>query len=167
MKATTLTLLWHPNPGSTNGTKPLCVDAWIERGTYLVSMAYIQPKFMWKPSYESRLEKERKVNVAVTKPDHMDLLEIARVQDEVVVDRTKHPLAHSKTCFTIETRKCTYLFQAQTVKEKNQIVYGLKLTVARLASLLMVRDARAVHEFFEPVAGGGGGVPGQAPDWAK
>jgi hypothetical protein len=166
MKATTLTLLWHPNPGSSNGTKPVCVDAWIERGTYLISMAYIQPKFMWKPSFESRLEKERKVNVAVTRPEHMDLLEIARVQEEVVVDRKKHPLAQSKTCFTIETRKCTYLFQAQTVKEKKQIVYGLKLTVARLASLLMVRDMRAVHEFFEPVAGGGG-VPGQAPDWVR
>lgn len=164
MKTTTFTLLWHPNPGSPNGSKPVCIDAWIERGTYLLSMSYIQPKFMWKTSYESRLEKERKVNVAVTKPEKIDLLEIARVQGEVRIDRSMHPLAQSKSCFSIETRYGMYLFQAQSVEEKEQIVYGLKLTVVRLASLLMVRDMRAVQEFFEPVSAH---VPGQAPEWAR
>jgi len=40
------------------------------------------------------------------------------------------------------------LFETQSTEERNRIVYGYKLVIARLASLLMLRDPRAVEEFF-------------------
>ena len=54
------------------------------------------------------------------------------------------------------------MFEAQSKQERGRIVNGLKLVIARLASLLMLRDLRAVDEFF-----GGNAVPGEAPVWAK
>jgi hypothetical protein len=54
------------------------------------------------------------------------------------------------------------LFQAHTTQERDRLVYGLKLVIARLASLLMLRDIRAAEEFFGAFANS---VPGDAPVW--
>ena len=54
------------------------------------------------------------------------------------------------------------MFETQSKQERGRVVNGLKLVIARLASLLMLRDLRAVDEFF-----GGNSVPGEAPDWAR
>lgn len=62
----------------------------------------------------------------------------------------------------IETQKEVLLFESETTEERDRIVYGLKLVVARLASLLMLRDIRAADEFFGAVSNG---VPGEAPVW--
>jgi hypothetical protein len=52
------------------------------------------------------------------------------------------------------------LFAAQSAGERDRIVYGLKLVIARLASLLMLRDIRAAEEFFGATVNN---VPGEAP----
>jgi hypothetical protein len=116
---------------------------------------------MWKPTFEGELGNRRKINLSV---EYFDLLEIARIDNSPQdIDRSVYPLAHEPSCFAIKTKTDYFLFQAQSVGEKFQIVFGLKLVVARLASLLIVRDMTAVEEFFEPVDAV---VPGQAPSWA-
>lgn len=164
MKSCKMHLLWHPNPsqdGVTATPRPCCIQAWIERGTYLLNQNFVQPKFMWKPAFESQLGNKRQINLRV---EFFDLLEIARIDNSPKgINRTAYPLVHEPSCFAIKTKTDYFLFQAQSVGEKFQIVFGLKLVVARLASLLIVRDMTAVEEFFEPTDAV---VPGQAPAWA-
>ena len=69
---------------------------------------------------------------------------------------------NSNRSFEIITQNGKYLFETQSKQERGRIVNGLKLVIARLASLLMLRDLRAVDEFF-----GGNSVPGEAPAWAR
>ena len=162
MKSEQLPLLWHPTPTKARPTRaPLCVIAWIERGTYLSTQAFVQPKFMWRNAKEMNLE-ARRLNIASESPERVDLLEIARVQDAPTIDRQMYPFANKRRCFLIETQQITHLFEAPSVRDKKRIVFGLKLTISRLASLIMIRDSRAVEEFFEPAQ-----VPGEAPDWAR
>jgi hypothetical protein len=161
MKSCTLHFLWHPNPTAEDPfPKPRCVQAWIERGTYLLNQNFVQPKFMWKPVHEAQLASRRKINLKVEK---FDLLEIARIDcNPQYIDRSIYPLAHTPSCFVIKTKSSGYLFQACSVEEKIHVVFGLKLVVARLASLLICRDMAAVDEFFEPTDAA---VPGNAPMW--
>lgn len=167
MKSCTLNLLWHPNPTKeVPYPKPCCVHAWIERGTYLMNQNFVRPKFMWKPAHEAHLASRRKINV---KAEKFDLLEIARIESSPPpIDRSIFPLAHQPSCFSIKTKSSYFLFQAPSEEEKEDLVFGLKLVVARLASLLIVRDMAAVEEFFEPVdatVSMDATVPGQAPEW--
>jgi hypothetical protein len=119
---------------------------------------------MWRHAKELNLE-ARRLNIASVSPERVDLLEIARVQDAPTIDRQKYPFANKRRCFMIETQKEIHLFEAQSIHDKKRIVFGLKLTIARLASLIMVRDTRAVEEFFEPVQVQ---VPGEAPPtWVR
>jgi hypothetical protein len=165
MKAEHLHFLWHrppvhdePNPS------PVCVRAWLERGSYLSRMSFVQPKLMWLPAFESSLE-SRRLNIACQSAWHTDLLSITRIRDCPKIDRTLYPLAQKSRCFMIESSSGPLLFEARSQKEKKRIVFGLKLTVARLASLLTVQDKRAVSEFFEPAESFK--VPGRAPEWAR
>lgn len=161
MKSEQFPLLWHPTPTQARPSRsPLCVTAWVERGTYLLTQAFVQPKFMWRPAQEMNLESKR-LNVATESPERVELLEIARVQDTPDIDRKEYPFAN-KRCFLIQTQSEVHLFEAQSVRDKKRIVFGLKLTISRLASLIMVRDTRAVEEFFEPAQ-----VPGEAPSFAR
>ena len=159
MKSCTLYFLWHPNPTTDVPLpKPCCVQAWIERGTYLLNQNFVQPKFMWKPVHEAQLASRRKINLKVEK---FDLLEIARIDsDPAFIDHSIYPLAHTPSCFFVRTKSSHYLFQAPSVEEKAHVVFGLKLAVARLASMLICRDMSAVEEFFEPTEAA---VPGYAP----
>eukprot|EP00547_Thalassionema_nitzschioides_P008555 CAMPEP_0194225218 /NCGR_PEP_ID=MMETSP0156-20130528/39082_1 /TAXON_ID=33649 /ORGANISM="Thalassionema nitzschioides, Strain L26-B" /LENGTH=645 /DNA_ID=CAMNT_0038957083 /DNA_START=581 /DNA_END=2518 /DNA_ORIENTATION=+ len=159
MKAFTFTLLWHPNPTKEDPfPTPLCVQAWIERGTYLMNQNYVQPKFMWKAAFEGELASKRKINLDIEK---FGLLEIARIDGSPKdIDRSIFPFAHKPSCFVIKTKTNYFLFQAQSATEQAHIVFGLKLVVARLASLLIVRHMAAVEEFFEP---NDSAVPGKIP----
>lgn len=163
MKNCKLNLLWHPNGTEEDPIpRPMCVKAWIERGTYLMNQNFVQPKFMWKAAHEADLKSQRKVNLLVEK---VDLLEIFRIDSHVkTIDRTAYPMALQQCCFAVKTKTNYFLFQASTKKEKAHIVFGLKLMVARLASLLIVRDMAAVEEFFESVETT---VPGKVPDWIR
>lgn len=163
MKSEQLPLLWHPTPTNVLPSRaPLCVTAWVERGTYLLTQTFVQPKFMWRPARKMNLVSKR-VDVATESHERVDLLEIARVQDSPNIDRQRFPFANKSRSFIIETQSELHLFEAETELDKKRIVFGLKLTIARLASLIMIRDTRAVEEFFEPVAQ----VPGEAPAFAR
>lgn len=162
MKSEQIPLLWHPTPTQKHPNKtPQCVTAWIERGTYLLTESFVQPKWMWKPAQELNLD-TRRLNIAYKSPERLYLLEIARVQDSPEIDRQRYPFVHKRRSFTIETRTEVHVFEAQSVRDKKRIVFGLKLTISRLASLIMTRDPRAVEEFFEPVHSQ---VPGKVPEW--
>jgi hypothetical protein len=160
MKSANLNLLWHPNPTKDNPfPTPTCVQAWIERGTYLLNQTYVQPKLMWKPVFESQLGSNRKINLKI---DKIDLLEIARIDGSPKdLSRSIFPFVHKPSCFAIKTKRNYLLFQAQNAVEKAHVIYALKLAVARLASLLIVRDSAAIDEFFEPIDSS---VPGAAPE---
>lgn len=125
-----------------------------------MKQSLVQPKWMWKPAHEINLTM-RRLNVAYEAPKQIDLLDIGRVRDLPAVDRQRYPFAHRRRCFTVETHTEAHLFEARSVREKKRIVFGLKLTITRLASLILTQDAKAVDEFFEPVF-----TPGESPRWA-
>ena len=93
----------------------------------------------------------------------MDLLDICRICETTKIDRSRHPFALASRSFSVETASDSFLFEAPNMNDRNRIVYGLKLVVARLASLLMLRDPRVADEFF----GTASLVPGEAPVWAQ
>lgn len=157
-----LTLLWHPTEtDGNNSLPPVRVKLWVESGIYLADGTFLLPKLTWLPAYESNLD-VRVLNVSVKSPGSIDLLDVCRVRECESVDRGMHPFARVDRSFIIQTQSGTYLFETQSNQERSRVVNGLKLVIARLASLLMLRDLRAVDEFF-----GGNAVPGEAPNWAK
>lgn len=165
-KNESLTLLWHPDlrkddEDEAKSRAPTCVKLWVESGVYLVDGTFLLPKLTWLPRDESNLRK-RKLNASDKNLGSLDLLDICRVRECEWIDRTVHPFAHTERSFVIQTQDTVYLFEAQSKHERGRVVNGLKLVIARLASLLMLRDLRAVDEFF-----GGNAVPGEAPAWAR
>lgn len=153
-----LTLMWHPTQSlSAPNLSPVCVKVWIEPGVYLNDGTFLLPKLMWSKASQDDPHKQQS-------QENLDLLDICRIRPTATVDRRLHPFALASKSFFIETQTEIFVFQAQTVEERDRIVYGLKLVIARLASLLMLRDIRAAEEFFGAVANM---VPGEAPAWVQ
>ena len=179
-----LTLMWHPTQDQTaqqrhRSLSPQCVKVWIEAGVYLNDGTFLLPKLTWtkvstvlasgksavmEPSMESSQLPPAKIQYSPTL-EKLDLLDICRIYPLTTVNRKLHPFALTQKSFCIETQNEKFVFQAQTIDEKERIVYGLKLVVARLASLLMLRDIRAAEEFFGAITTTNMAVPGQAPTW--
>jgi len=153
-----LTLMWHPTQTTNDRNRsPICVRVWIESGVYLNDGTFLLPKLTWsKASQDDPLKQ--------TSLETIELLDICRIRPTMNIDRRLHPFALTQKSFYLETQTESFVFQAQTIEERDRIVYGLKLVVARLASLLMLRDIRAADEFF-----GSSSVPGEAPTtaWMK
>lgn len=152
--------MWHrtQTPREQNRS-PLCVKVWIESGVYLNDGTFLLPKLTWsKASQDDPLKQ--------TTLEKIDLLDICRIRPTMNIDRRLHPFALTQKSFYVETQSEVFVFQAQTIEERDRIVYGLKLVVARLASLLMLRDIRAADEFFGAFSSS---VPGEAPTtrWVK
>jgi len=158
-----ITLLWHPtkNSESNGNMPPVCVNIWVESGIYLTDGSFLLPKLSWLPAHEKNLE-NRVMNISDRNPGSLDLLDVCRVKECETIDRDLYPLANTERCFVIQTQNARYIFEAQSKQERGRVVNGLKLVIARLASLLMLKDLRAVDEFF-----GGNQVPGEAPIWAR
>jgi len=157
-----LTLLWHRTQNNENSNMPpVCVKVWVESGVYLTDGSFLLPKLTWLPAHEKNLD-SRLLNVSYTSPGSIDLLDVCRVRECQSIDRRLYPFAHVERSFIIQTQNVKYMFEAQSKQERGRVVNGLKLVIARLASLLMLRDLRAVDEFF-----GGNAVPGEAPFWAR
>lgn len=149
-------LMWHPTPSEDDANRrPVCVKVWIEAGVYLSDGTFLLPKLTW-----SRASQEDEQ----VRLENLDLLDVCRICPSKKIDRNQHPFAVTHKSFFIETHRELFVFQAQTADERDRIVYGLKLVVARLASLLMLRDIRAAEEFFGAIANM---VPGEAPAWAQ
>ncbi|KAL3912516.1 MAG: hypothetical protein SGILL_006848 [Bacillariaceae sp.] len=159
------TLMWHPtqtNSESDDLPTFVCVKMWVEAGVYLVDGTFLLPKLTWLPVHESNLH-ARILNTSGDSPGSLDLLDVCRVKECETIDRDLYPFAHVDRSFMIQTQSGKHLFEAQSKQERGRVVNGLKLVIARLASLLMLRDIRAVDEFF----GGNNNVPGEAPVWAR
>ena len=179
-----MTLMWHPTQDQTSQQRhrslsPQCVKVWIESGVYLNDGTFLLPKLTWtkvsallssgKSVTESSMESslpQAKIKYSPTL-EKLDLLDICRIYPLSTVNRKLHPFALTQKSFCIETQNEKFVFQAQTIDEKERIVYGLKLVVARLASLLMLRDIRAPEEFFGAITTTNlhMAVPGHAPTW--
>jgi hypothetical protein len=161
-----LILMWHPTQTkSVPNRTPVCVKVWIESGVYLVDGTFLLPKLTWiKASEDKECETERKYQQQKKALQKFDLLEVCRICPTGAIDRKCHPFASASKSFYIETGTDTFLMEAQSSEERDRIVYGLKLVIARLASLLMLRDMRAADEFFGAMIST---VPGEAPTWAQ
>ena len=153
--------MWHRTQTQKDqNLSPLCVRVWIESGVYLNDGTFLLPKLTWsKASQVDPL-------THTTTLEKIDLLDICRIRPTMNIDRRLHPFALTQKSFYVETQSEVFVFQGQTIEERDRIVYGLKLVVARLASLLMLRDIRAADEFFGAFSST---VPGEAPTtrWVK
>jgi len=156
--------MWHPTQTKNDSDLPtaVCVKLWVEAGVYLIDGTFLLPKLTWLPVHESNLH-ARVLNTSGDSPGSLDLLDVCRVKECETIDRNAYPFAHVDRSFVIQTQSGKYLFETQSRQERGRVVNGLKLVIARLASLLMLRDLRAVDEFF----GGNNSVPGEAPVWAR
>ena len=94
----------------------------------------------------------------------VELLHICRVVPLDNIDRCLFPFAKRNHCFVVEAMCETALFEARSIKERDRIVQGLKLTVARLGSMIIVNNEAVFDAFFTQI---GSQVPGEAPAWAE
>jgi hypothetical protein len=155
-----LVVMWHPTQSDDQPNRaPILARLWIETGVYLVDGSFLLPKLSWVKAFGHDIGAAAHKQEALQK---LDLLDICRIRSCENVDRSLHPFASPRLSWFIETQNGIFLFESETSSERERIVYGLKLVVARLASLLMLRDVRAADEFF---GAAGNGVPGEAPVW--
>lgn len=149
--------MWHPTQSDEDSNlRPICAKIWIESGVYLSDGTFLLPKLTW-----CRASHDEGNQASLEK---LDLLDVCRICPTKKIDRQQHPFAVTQKSFFVETQRDLFVFQARSTEERDRIVYGLKLVVARLASLLMLRDIRAAEEFFGAIANM---VPGEAPAWAR
>eukprot|EP00977_Amphora_coffeiformis_P006311 scaffold1352_cov180-Amphora_coffeaeformis.AAC.1 len=155
-----LLVMWHPTQSKKDPNRaPILARLWIESGVYLIDGSFLLPKLSWVKAFGQPAKGAIGSNGNLNK---LDLLDICRIRACGQVDRNLHPFANSRLSWFVETQQDLFLFESETTEERDRIVYGLKLVVARLASLLMLRDIRAADEFFGAVSNG---VPGEAPVW--
>lgn len=161
-----MVLMWHPEASKCKpGASPICVKAWIETGVYLVDGTFLLPKFAMNRAAETNnAGNEKTQQKQSTTLEKFDLLDVCRIFVPEMIDRSSYPYPHMSRSFIIETGTAQFMLEAQTTEDRDRIVYGLKLLIARLASLLMLRDVRAASEFFGATANM---VPGEAPKWTQ
>ena len=112
----------------------------------------VQPKFTWSPTYEPNLVK-RKIRLSGDEPDHIELLSIVRVTEPEELDRSLFPFARLNRTCCIQTNDERYpylVFEASSTEERDWLVKALKAIVARLASIIIMRDENMLMEFFSP-----------------
>ena len=152
-----MTLVWHSATAERGA--PCAVKAWIELGSRL-HKTLIQPKFMWQETcMKTKSPSERSV---LNKLDlhWMQLLDITKIIATDEIDRTKYPFAKRSSSFLIQSFEKQLIFEAQTERQRDDIVDGFKTLVARLGSKILVGDGDVLNEFFSPL---GASVPGEAP----
>ena len=140
-------LTWH-----RQAAHPISVVLHFEVGAHLDN-SVVQPKLIWSPNYEPDL-KNRKVRLSCAEPDHLELLSIIRVTKLSESDRKLYPFArlNSAICITTTDKK-QYIFEADSTEQRDWLMDSIKLVVARLASIIIVRDEEMLVEFFSPFSG--------------
>lgn len=130
----------------------MAVSAWFELGAHL-DHTVVQPKFVWSPTYETNLSK-RRVQISGGAPNMLELLSIIRVVAPRQLDRTKYPFARLDRSMCVSTNEdMMFVFEAPSAEERDSLVDAMKMLVARLASIIIVRDEMMLMEFFSPFAG--------------
>lgn len=124
-----------------------------EVGAHLDNLV-VQPKFTWSPVYEPHLN-QRRIRLSGTEPDSIELLSIIRVVKPTQLNRNLYPFARLERtcCITTNDEAFPYLvLEAPSTRERDWLVNALKMIVARLASIIIVRDEAMLLEFFTPYA---------------
>mmetsp|Transcript_10533 Transcript_10533/g.11610 ORF Transcript_10533/g.11610 Transcript_10533/m.11610 type:complete len:177 (-) Transcript_10533:56-586(-) len=122
---------------------------WFEMGSRL-SNKLIQPKFMWRPKFEPNADRRRLGGYSQS-PHNVDLLGLVKILKPKAIDRKHYPFARTKRTFTLLSQTDEwFVFEARTEEECDKFVDGLKLLVARLASMVIVGDEAIIREFFSP-----------------
>ena len=86
-------------------------------------------------------------------PHSVELLSIIRVNKPACLDRTKYPFCRLDRTLCITTNDTDHPFvvlEASSPSERDRLVTALKLIVARLASIIIVRNEEMLMEFFSP-----------------
>ena len=125
-----------------------------EVGAHLDQLV-IQPKFTWSPAYEGELQQRRKFRLSGGQPHSVELLSIIRVVKPKKLDRNLYPFARldRTVCVSTNDERFPYLvFEASSPRQRDWLVTALKMIVARLASIIIVRDEARLMEFFSPYA---------------
>jgi hypothetical protein len=122
------------------------VSLWIERGQFLHSNM-LAPRLVWcrkcRPSSTSWSSVQHNDML-----ESIDLLDVKRILDVTSIDRSLFPFAKRERCVQIKTLENSWIFETASKTEKEYFAISLKLTVSRLATLLIVSDDNMVEEFF-------------------
>jgi hypothetical protein len=167
---TKIPLIWHRCLSNTDGTPsrtsnfgaapinrpppPMAVTCTFEVGAHL-DQVVVQPKFTWSPTHEPHLD-QRKIRLSGGEPHSIELLSIIRVIQPQRLNRQLYPFARldRTLCITTNDESFEYLvLEAESTRARDWLVNALKMIVARLASIIIVRDEAMLLEFFTPFAG--------------
>ena len=146
-------MIWHPVNERQNFVPPTLVKVWCEVGSDL-NDTIIYPKIMWRTNFQPSTETTSKIRGLNKTVESVELLNIGRVISPLSIDKTIFPYANPRKSLIIYT--CTdekFLFEAANEEERNHIANGIKLTVARLVSKIMLGDETVFEEFFSPFGG--------------
>lgn len=151
-----MNLIWHRYTGpedssDTDGLRaPLAVAATFEVGTHL-DQKVVQPKLSWTAVNKNKDQKK----MSQVDSDWIELLSIIRVITPQKLNRKYYPFARTDRtlCIVANDDRNPYLvFEAESSSQRDWLVTALKMTVARLASIIIVKDESMLMEFFSPYA---------------
>ncbi len=165
---TKIPLIWHRRSSSTTREcittastapilrppPPMAVTCTFEVGAHL-DQVVVQPKFTWCPTHEPHLD-QRKIRLSGGEPHSIELLSIIRVVSPKVLNRAVYPFARLDRTLCITTNDESFehlVLEAESTRARDWLVNALKMIVARLASIIIVRDEAMLLEFFTPFAG--------------
>jgi hypothetical protein len=124
--------------------------ATFEVGTHL-DCKVVQPKLTWSSAKKDQGEKRMSQNDS----DWIELLSIIRVVTPNRLNRKHYPFARTDRTFCVITndnRNPYLVFEADSSAQRDWFVTALKMTVARLASIIIVKNEGMLMEFFSPYA---------------
>jgi hypothetical protein len=161
----TSTLVFHPHSSilmesDITFCRPIAVEAWLERGQHL-SDSLLQPKWMWKQKGATK-----NLQMQMADLQGVELLDVTRILklEDITADEESCsilPFAKPSHCFVIKSIHDEEMyFEAQSPKERDRLVYSLKLVIARFGAKVLVGDPAVYYEFFSMTDG----VPGEAPE---
>ncbi len=153
-------LIWHNHSGSDSSSSPIAVHAWLEQGSQLNS-ALIQPKLCWTEVHKEEILSRNKSSIFnKTFSFHsIELLDITKIIPiDFSIDRKIFPFVRLGRSFIIEAfgGLQVMVFEARDEKERDAMINGMKMAVARLSSKIIVGDCSVLGEFYSPY----GSVPG-------
>jgi hypothetical protein len=123
----------------------------------------IHPKLIWQEIIGKDQKDDR--TVLVSKNLHsIDLLDISKVVPLKRCNRTLYPLVKKTSAILIKYDDFELIFEAENEEKRDNLVKALKLTIARLGSMIMTGNQSVLDEFFTPV---GNAVPGDVPHILK
>ena len=162
----TTTLVLHPildqnRPGAVQSSRPVAVDAWVERGQHL-AYALVQPKWIWKNKGQmGGQQSSARQKFSVQGIELLDITKILKMEDTVECNESFAKASH---CFIMKSiYHEEFCFEAKSRSVRNRIVDSLKLLIARFGAQVLTGDDQVYYEFFWT----GDAAPGEAPDFRE